>query len=99
MPRGYMMKKLMTLVLVAAVSAFSASAMACPKGTSLTGGVGPTHKGGKCVSNGLLKLQNKQKAKLVHPVKHVVRPNTKHALNPAASTPVAKTIAPAKPKM
>jgi len=51
------MKRLMSLVLVTALTAFSASAMACPKGTTLTGGTGMHHQGGKCVANGLLKQQ------------------------------------------
>ena len=42
------MKKLLALVLVAAFSFATASAMACPKGEVLTGGTGKHHKGGTC---------------------------------------------------
>ncbi len=42
------MKKLLSLVLVLAFGFATASAMACPKGETLTGGTGSHHKGGKC---------------------------------------------------
>ncbi len=42
------MNKVFALVLLAAFGLASASAMACPKGESLTGGTGTHHKGGKC---------------------------------------------------
>ena len=42
------MKKLLSLVLVLAFGFATASAMACPKGETLTGGTGSHHKGGTC---------------------------------------------------
>ncbi len=74
------MKKLTALVLVTVLSTFSVSAMACPKGTSLSGGVGMHHQGGKCISNGLLKKQalEAKKASMAHNSKtKVVHKNTK----------------------
>ena len=43
------MKKISTLVVAGLFTMLSATAFACPKGTSLSGGTGPNHKGGKCV--------------------------------------------------
>ena len=40
--------KIINLVLAIALGLVSATAFACPKGTHLTGGTGPHHKGGKC---------------------------------------------------
>ena len=42
------MKKLLSLILVLAFGFATASAMACPKGESMTGGTGKHHKGGTC---------------------------------------------------
>lgn len=42
------MKKLLSLILVVAFGFATASAMACPKGETLTGGTGKHHKGGVC---------------------------------------------------
>ena len=42
-------KKIATILTATLLSVLSASAMACPKGTTLTGGTGPNHKGGSCV--------------------------------------------------
>jgi hypothetical protein len=42
------MKNLFALVLIAAFSFATTSAMACPKGEVLTGGTGKHHKGGTC---------------------------------------------------
>ncbi len=42
------MKKVLALVLLAAFSFATASAMACPKGEVMTGGTGKHHKGGTC---------------------------------------------------
>lgn len=45
------MKKLISTSIIAlSVATLSAGAMACPKGSSLQGGTGPHHKGGKCVA-------------------------------------------------
>lgn len=44
------MKKITTLLTAGLFSVLSASAFACPKGTTLTGGTGPNHKGGSCVA-------------------------------------------------
>ncbi|MDQ9820651.1 hypothetical protein RFY44_17505 [Acinetobacter bereziniae] len=43
------MKKITTLLTAGLFTVLSASAFACPKGTTLVGGTGPNHKGGKCV--------------------------------------------------
>ncbi|OTG66435.1 hypothetical protein [Acinetobacter silvestris] len=43
------MKKITTVLTVALFSMLSATAFACPKGTTLVGGTGPNHKGGTCV--------------------------------------------------
>lgn len=43
------MKKITTLITAGLFTVLSASAFACPKGTTLVGGTGPNHKGGKCV--------------------------------------------------
>ncbi|MEB3766462.1 hypothetical protein [Acinetobacter sp. MD2] len=45
------MKKIFASVAVLSLALASASAMACPKGSSLQGGTGPHHKGGKCVAS------------------------------------------------
>ena len=39
----------------------SATAFACPQGTTLAGGSGPNHKGGKCVPATAMAKQNKMK--------------------------------------
>ncbi|MHA3090597.1 hypothetical protein [Acinetobacter brisouii] len=44
-----MMKKILTSAVALTFAVLSANAMACPKGTTLQGGTGPKHKGGKCV--------------------------------------------------
>lgn len=44
------MKKIIHLAVAATIASLSATAMACPKGTTLQGGTGPNHKGGKCVA-------------------------------------------------
>ena len=43
------MKKLTTILIASIFSMLSATTFACPKGTTLTGGTGPNHKGGTCV--------------------------------------------------
>ncbi|TCB52378.1 hypothetical protein E0H80_00450 [Acinetobacter sp. ANC 4779] len=44
------MKKLSTIFTAAIFTMLSATAFACPKGTTMMGGTGPNHKGGKCVA-------------------------------------------------
>ena len=44
------MKKITTLLTAGLLTVISASAIACPKGTTLVGGTGPNHKGGSCVA-------------------------------------------------
>jgi len=44
------MKKISTLIAAAFLTTLSATAFACPKGTTLVGGSGPNHKGGKCLA-------------------------------------------------
>ncbi|AXF85044.1 hypothetical protein DTO96_100761 [Ephemeroptericola cinctiostellae] len=46
------MKKIISVAVAAALGFASVSAMACPKGSTLTGGVGKHHKGGKCSPKG-----------------------------------------------
>ncbi len=46
------MKKIISVVFAVALGCASVSAMACPKGSTLTGGVGKHHKGGKCSPKG-----------------------------------------------
>lgn len=43
------MKKITLAVISTIALSLSANVFACPKGTTLQGGVGPKHKGGKCV--------------------------------------------------
>ncbi len=54
------MKKITTVLTASLFALFSATAMACPQGTTLTGGKGANHKGGKCVSITNVKTQTKQ---------------------------------------
>lgn len=42
-------KKITTVLTATLLSIVSVTAMACPKGTTLTGGIGANHKGGSCV--------------------------------------------------
>lgn len=55
------MKKITSVLTASLFVLFSATAMACPQGTTLTGGTGTNHKGGKCVSIANVKAQTKQK--------------------------------------
>jgi len=43
------MTKYLTVTIFALYSASSFANLTCPKGSTLTGGTGPDHKGGKCV--------------------------------------------------
>lgn len=45
------MKKITTVIAASVLAMISATTFACPKGTTLTGGVGPHHQGGKCVTS------------------------------------------------
>lgn len=58
------MKKITCSIIALSLSALSATAFACPKGTTLQGGEGPHHKGGKCVlaSGAPAKKAEKKKA-------------------------------------
>ncbi|ENU80678.1 hypothetical protein F975_01464 [Acinetobacter sp. ANC 3789] len=56
------MKKILTSAIALTFAVLSANAMACPKGTTLQGGTGPKHKGGKCVM--VHKVQKKTPAKM-----------------------------------
>jgi hypothetical protein len=51
------MKKISTLFAAGLFSLLSATAFACPQGTTLTGGTGANHKGGKCVAAATVKHQ------------------------------------------
>lgn len=44
------MKKILSTAAALSLAVLSANAIACPKGTTLQGGTGPHHKGGKCVA-------------------------------------------------
>lgn len=44
------MKKLSTIIAASVLTVLSATAFACPQGTTLTGGTGANHRGGKCVA-------------------------------------------------
>lgn len=44
------MKKITLAVISTIALSLSANVFACPKGTTIQGGVGPKHKGGKCVA-------------------------------------------------
>ena len=46
------MQKILSIGLMISLSLVSLNSLACPKGTSLTGGTGPHHKGGTCVATG-----------------------------------------------
>lgn len=54
----------------------SATAFACPKGTTLSGGTGPKHKGGKCIliqnNHNLSKQQTTHKITTNQPSTHKV---------------------------
>lgn len=52
------MKKISTLFAAGMLSLLSATAFACPQGTTLTGGTGANHKGGKCVAAATVKHQS-----------------------------------------
>ena len=52
------MKKILSALIISAVSV---TVMACPKGTTLQGGTGPHHKGGKCVAKSDVKQQQTPK--------------------------------------
>lgn len=59
------MKKILASVAVLSLAIVSANAMACPKGSSLQGGTGPHHKGGKCVTSFVKKDKQKVKTQKV----------------------------------
>lgn len=44
------MKKISTFIAAGLFTTLSATAFACPQGTTLSGGTGANHKGGKCVA-------------------------------------------------
>ncbi|MEG2636834.1 MAG: hypothetical protein RSA09_09975 [Acinetobacter sp.] len=44
------MKKISTFIAAGLLTTLSATAFACPQGTTLSGGTGANHKGGKCVA-------------------------------------------------
>ena len=44
------MKKISTFIAAGLLTTISATAFACPRGTTLSGGTGANHKGGKCVA-------------------------------------------------
>ena len=92
------MKKISTLVVAGLFSMLSATAFACPKGTSLSGGTGPNHKGGKCVATMNMakhnptkqdKTKTKQVAEKSQKANHVTNADT-HKVKPVTAAP--KTV-------
>jgi hypothetical protein len=73
------MKKLSTLIAASVLTALSATAFACPQGTALTGGTGPNHSGGKCVT---VQKVNSQK---IHHKKSITKADIKLAQTDAAA--------------
>jgi hypothetical protein len=59
-------EKILTSAVALTFAVLSANAMACPKGTTLQGGTGPKHKGGKCVLVHKVDKKAPAKAKLKH---------------------------------
>ena len=53
------MKKISTFIAAGLFTMLSATAFACPQGTTLAGGSGPNHKGGKCVPATAIAKQDK----------------------------------------
>ena len=51
----------MTVLLFTLYSASVLAGPGCPQGTTLTGGTGPEHKGGKCVANSSTKTHKESK--------------------------------------
>ena len=92
------MKKISTLVVAGLFTMLSATAFACPKGTSLSGGTGPNHKGGKCVATMNMakhnstkqdKTKTKQVAEKSHQGSTLTKINT-HQVKPVTAVP--KTV-------
>lgn len=62
------MKKMSTVITAGLFAMLSASAFACPKGTTLQGGTGVNHKGGKCVAvSGTAKVAKKANSTTTKP--------------------------------
>ena len=53
------MKKISTFIAAGLFTTLSATAFACPQGTTLSGGTGANHKGGKCVATMNVMKQDK----------------------------------------
>lgn len=91
------MNHIIKVLSITLVSLISATAMACPKGTTLQGGTGPNHKGGKCMTTPAhSNAQHKTTAKkATHPaMTHTaqtaaVKPSAKPNTTPAATHPAA----------
>ena len=81
------MKKIVSIALATTLALASVSAMACPKGTTLTGGVGKNHKGGSCVpKSGVVATPKAPKAPKAPRVKKVKAAAAAPAA-PAEATP------------
>lgn len=82
------MKKISVIILSSTLAFMSATAFACPKGTSLQGGTGPNHKGGKCVavSGAKAKPTKAEAKKTTQTVKTTEVKTTKPEKAKAAST-------------
>jgi len=99
------MKIITTSLAIVIIAALSTTTFACPKGTSITGGTGPNHKGGKCVatataatSNNKTSKENPSGVKTAQPTKEATATNktsqaTKEA-KPATSAAPSPTTAP-----
>lgn len=97
------MNSISKILSVSLISLVSATAIACPKGTTLQGGTGPNHKGGHCVTTSKNKMpmqantvnQNKRPTTVTHPTtaatttKHRVQPH----VTPAKAHPAAQANA------
>ncbi len=87
------MKKLSTIFTAVIFSMLSVSAFACPQGMTMTGGTGPNHKGGKCVTTAHMQKHKESHEKNAE---HKMM-NTDHnmmKMDHKAATPAPKTAAP-----
>jgi len=88
------MKKLSTIFTAVILTTLSATAFACPKGTVATGGTGPNHKGGTCVTTKEAKKHaathhEKSKTNTTKEHSNMIKPSEKNI--PKADTEMNKT--------
>ena len=89
------MKKITIYMAATVFTLLSASALACPKGTTLTGGTGPNHKGGKCVA--VATVQKATKAPQATAAAAQPKAATNNTAQPKAATPTSSVPAKTKP--